>query len=62
MTRTEVATEYVCTHARYVPDSPNNPYRVRWPTPYSRTLFLSKDTHDLVQQLAKYIRKMERAA
>lgn len=54
---TTEASEHVQRHARFSPDSKSSPYYVY----YSSKLFLSKDTWELVKQLAVYLRKRRKA-
>lgn len=53
----EKASRHVQQHARYMPDSPNKPYHVRYPQCGSRSFF-STDTWDLVEQLARHLNKL----
>lgn len=54
------ASEHVQKHARFMPDSPLQPYSVRYPNPKTGEFFCSADTHTLAAELAEYIK--ERAA
>lgn len=43
--------DYVCENARYMGDSQNMPYFVRYPTPHSANFICAKDTRELVLKI-----------
>lgn len=48
------AENFVIENARYMEDSPNKPYFVRFPTAHSPKVFFSEDTAELVEQVFKF--------
>lgn len=57
MRKKDLLLLYVQQNARFIDESVYKPYFVRFPSPFSATVFFSKDTSDLVDQLIEYTRK-----